>query len=299
MIQKITILILLTFCSIALCHSQKYFNEGDVYEDLLIGGDGFETFFHESIFTVKNDTTINNIDYQIFEQKYDHLQVDNSTLFGDIDTISYEQNIVKAHYVRQEDQKIYIIKNSSESLIYDFQLEIGDLIPIVNKEVDSISTMQIGELSRKVFHADYVEYIEGIGFLAGFLKPTFLFNSHASGTLKCVSIENNFYSFYNMESFYHFDYEYKLKPCETVTSINIQSTNERVLVFPNPTEQNINIRGIEEDYDLIIYNINGQVLVKEKIYFDTEISLESFRPGFYYLKLINANTRITEKVLKL
>lgn len=86
-------------------------------------------------------------------------------------------------FLREEDstKRIYMLCNSNEDLLYDFSLNTGDSVTILNTlnsnnqpvtiHVVSIDSIQIDGFYRKIINTDFSTWIEGIGDINGLLDP--------------------------------------------------------------------------------------------------------------------------------
>ncbi|MEY2630155.1 MAG: hypothetical protein RLZZ469_1052 [Bacteroidota bacterium] len=72
-----------------------------------------------------------------------------------------------------------------------------------------------------------------------------------------------------------------------------------VAVYPNPTNDIINIQSEVTLEEIEIITINGQVLqqIKQPILNDNTYTISNLPKGFYFIKLANANQSVTKKVL--
>ncbi|WP_177766200.1 T9SS type A sorting domain-containing protein [Flavobacterium sp. I3-2] len=79
---------------------------------------------------------------------------------------------------------------------------------------------------------------------------------------------------------------------DTFTKLNLK-------VYPNPTTNNVFIDTPENLTTYEVYNILGQRLVSNSFNGDNSISLETFAPGTYFIKVTtDQNTQATVKVIK-
>lgn len=79
-------------------------------------------------------------------------------------------------------------------------------------------------------------------------------------------------------------------------SIDETSTDDLV-AFPNPTEGNFTVQGIENGSRLILTSIAGQVVYDELVNNQEEINTESFENGMYVARVIGSNSEKTVKVI--
>jgi hypothetical protein len=72
----------------------------------------------------------------------------------------------------------------------------------------------------------------------------------------------------------------------------------RIILFPNPTDNTFTISGVDTSYSYVLYNIQGQI-VKQKESQDAEkdIDVSELPSGIYNMKIITTNYTITKKVI--
>lgn len=191
--------------------------------------------------------------------------------------------------LRQDSLTIRIWENNQEYLLYDFNLQVGNLLPLTynnfndSVSVDSISTIQIGNETRKVFHLSNNELIdsliEGIGHnwgLIGTMQPFEFYEND----LKCFSLNDTTW------------YPYLDAPCDYNVSTHTIEAIE-IGISPNPTQDFWEIllpEGIVSD-DITIYNIAGQEQHLQMQSSDANILRADARnlpAGMYILKLQTA-----------
>lgn len=70
-----------------------------------------------------------------------------------------------------------------------------------------------------------------------------------------------------------------------------------VAVYPNPTTNNINIKGlVNEETSIYVYNTLGQLLKYEK--YNSNVDLSTLKDGLYYMKVISDNKQKIFKIIK-
>ena len=198
--------------------------------------------------------------------------------------------------LREENQKVFVYNSYGERLLYDYSLNIGDTFACsydLSMKVISIDTLDIlinGQRCRKWSFAYYwegdttnlftmsdgVEWIEGLGSTKGLLfydvaSTLIAGGGYMNGRLRCYEYEEDL--IYHKES--SDDCENHLLGIGTVDK-------ESLLLYPNPTKENITLETME---DIFIYNSLGQVVrhipnPKGK----TTISISELPKGIYYLK---------------
>lgn len=97
--------------------------------------------------------------------------------------------------------------------------------------------------------------------------------------------------------------------CNNISEISLECStlnNETIaqpqlLFYPNPTKDKVFLKGIDINlgYNLIIYNILGQVLLKKQLNNLTNgIDISNFKEGIYYFEVKNSNQKSILKVSK-
>ena len=216
-----------------------------------------------------------------------------------------------------EEKKVFLLEctpyDSTEILLYDFDLQIGDTLLFGNtwqeNVVIMIDSVEIGSFFRKRFHIAiasdttqaYVTLIEGIGSSFGLI----------------AQLEPPFESFENLNCFtnngqttVHF-YEGDPLPADSTShcyfnepTIAISEMKQHpIKLFPNPVTD-VLIMEIPSKItkgQIKIYNSSNQV---QNEYFcnpcsSNSLSINEFTPGIYYVIFITENETYFGKFLKL
>lgn len=136
--------------------------------------------YRDFVYYLNGDTLINTETYQKCYKRGQSNQLTNATgtpcgPFTTYDELTY--------FVRQEGLQIYLWNGSTDALLYDFDLAVGDTIPVTYSMldtsfvVDSIQTINIGgQLRNRFYFTDFNsslfgDIIEGIGWPGGFFEP--------------------------------------------------------------------------------------------------------------------------------
>jgi len=207
-----------------------------------------------------------------------------------------------AGYMREENKRIYYWNGglSNEVLLYDFNLGIGDtiywdlsVINSANNDISSygvvydIDSVQIttGEY-RKRFHFEFgpASYgstvIEGIGSTYGLLYP----NSspfESRHDLICMSdVSTLSYALYYINST-----DECLFPVVEIDE-TVQST---IKVFPNPTNNIINLSETVYRARVEIFSATGQKVLSMNDFTGSAINLKDLSAGFYLLSIKGEN----------
>ena len=193
------------------------------------------------------------------------------------------------HYIgaiRNNDSKqvLFVNKGSqSETLIYDFNLNLGDTIPFeipveyfIIREIDSI------EICGS-YHRRYINYlgnssctssylVEGIGYSNGLLGYFNTFgNCENYSTLTCYVEWNN----------------QSCSDCDLLLSRNLKKiTEDPVNIFPNPTNSYLRINSSKIISSLMVVDLSGVVLFSETNLntLNHIIYVENSKPGPYIVQ---------------
>jgi len=191
----------------------------------------------------------------------------------------------KKYYFREVDstKRIYLLYNNSEGLIYDFSLNAGDSVTILNPlcganpsvtiHALSIDSVQIDGAYRKIINADNsCTWVEGIGDKLGLYHPGYTI----TGT--CLSLvcyyENNSLKYANPS----------YNSCfQVFASINEKENQKEILLKNNKNNFYI-LQAKSRFEEIVLFNILGE---KIKLYTplsnQCEIDMSIFNPGVYFL----------------
>lgn len=199
--------------------------------------------------------------------------------------------------VRQEGLKMYIYDNSEERLLYDFDLQVGDTLPLSYNNydnqvfIDSITTIQIGNEVRNVFHFTQQnqsfqinKIIEGVGHNFGFIgimQPFEFFET----SLECFAINDTAY------------YPSLGAPCEL--DVSLAELPEMVLLTasPNPTDATIVIETgmLGQIHRLEIVDMLGNQCSFEHSVSNSDaltLNLSAAESGVYIVRIIGENGKV-------
>ncbi|MDD2199815.1 MAG: T9SS type A sorting domain-containing protein, partial [Bacteroidales bacterium] len=213
------------------------------------------------------------------------------------------------------DKKVFLydVVNEQDTLLYDFDLDIGDTLKGflglsvmgTTLEVVSIDSLLVGNFYRKRINFDtlnnppgvcFLSIIEGIGSTAGLFekfKPNNFIIPYGN-KLNCFS--ENGITLYNSAC-----PEYAV-PCEHITlSIPLINDNN-IKIYPNPVSDYFTISTRECDIPLKVevYSISGAKLDEQAIYMDkTRINISSYKKGTYIIRIQNKHNHIikSEKII--
>jgi hypothetical protein len=257
---------------------------------------GFEGMMYQ-YFVMGNDTLIDNKTYSIVKVQNYFNQTSNSDAF----------------FLRENsmDRKVYMrFKGAStESLIYDFSLNLGNNLPtdpsFLLTKIDSVM-IQAGKRRRFIFEAagvltgviDTVIWVEGVGNLIHPFITSAPKQRHSS--LLCNTQNNQ--TTYEIPSFYSvtcanakrfFTKSYDLLP------------NSAIQIYPNPVEKNLIIQSAEplNQVRVWISDISGKI-VQQTSYVSilgqsrNILNTETLQTGLYFLTIQADEGRFVQKFIK-
>lgn len=260
----------------------------------------------DSYFITYDKIALNGEDTLINQQSYKKLYLFEGTTF-DVSMATYLGGI------REEDKKIYYLGNKlhdgkpfafdtpSEILLYDFNVNIGDrlncdgelLANFYGLVVETIDTISIGSTLRKRISFEYsnAKWIEGIGSVQGllFAGEPIATRGQPTGDLICFKLNDEIHYF--NESF---------DECMP-SGVSENEFVKNALIFPNPTNDEINIV-IPENFisrRISVFDIYGKMMKSE--YISTKnivINLNNLPTGIYVVKIQGENSTLNYKVLK-
>ena len=197
--------------------------------------------------------------------------------------------------IRQEGLKLYIFNGSEDQLLYDFDLQVGDTLPLSFNNfanditVDSITTLQVGSETRKVFYlsqqTEVTMIIEGIGHnwgLIGTMQPFEFYETE----LECYAINDTAY------------YPSLGAPCELNVALEELEATVALNAYPNPTNEKILIEtgSLSTVQTLHLVDLFGVNCLVENTYqlIDDAISLDltKLATGIYVVQIMDSNGKI-------
>ena len=247
---------------------------------------------------ISGDTIINNQTYhKLFVPFVQKLVNDSSST---INTAGYQGAI------RQDtlNKKVNIILpfTSSEQLLYDFAMQVGDTLKgIIKPEIGSIDTVisidsvLVGSSYRKRWYVDNcngIYFIEGIGSTCGLIiRSPGCITDQPGWNISCFKQDGILL------------YPYFATNCQLITSIKpIVDTkiNSSLSIYPNPSKENITIETNYADTEqtLEILNLFGQIVYKKIIGNKVIVDISAFANGFYILKLYTDKETMVRKFVK-
>lgn len=212
------------------------------------------------------------------------------------------ENWIKTRqYLRNADDKVYLMKDNKESILYDFSLMKGDTFTIVDHlgerelyvvDVDTIELLDNTKRKRIDLRCEYFPeestiWIEGIGDL----KKGLL-----SAELSCLfDIHTYLLCFYeNGEQIY---FNQDLETCWILSTSVDDLLTSNLTIYPNPVSHTLSIDEIEGELAYTIYSAMGSKMLSGLSKGDIDVS--TLLPGFYVLTLSNDKEILKTNFIKM
>jgi len=223
------------------------------------------SYLEHNQYAVSGDTLINNTSYiKLYKTQYD---VNCSQFYNGPFFTGGLRNDTTA-------RKVYFLNafDSQEYLLYDFSLEVGDIVPQTfnntsypNLLVDSIDSVFIGDRYRKRFlyqepFMDPIEVIEGIGAGSGLLE--YMYQFELIYYLRCFHQNDSIYwiNTYWAGTSCHLETD----TCLAISVPEITVDKGFLEIYPNPARKLIlihyNFPGTDQSNDirLEVYDVFGE-----------------------------------------
>jgi hypothetical protein len=218
-----------------------------------------------------------------------------NTVFTQMKAISFIRNDTLG-------KKVYLFYNGQDSLIYNFNLSIGDVInPTIhnttcglNMVIDTIGFVTINGKSYKYYGHDAIDsnyltgskFIEGFGSLNGFIAYN-LSNVCFESSIETLCIKQGNTWIYGDSSVpcYHYP-----------LGISAHKLSNTLSISPNPSSNYLTISGIQKPSSIKIYTIEG-ALIKSIVNFkeNQNIDVSGYRDGLYILQITNLDGKSSRK----
>jgi hypothetical protein len=211
------------------------------------------------------------------------------------------------YLVREDNKRVYMRYNQQDTLLYDFNLGIGDTIPnnvdwLAHNTTDpviiiSIDSVLVGTQYRKRYH--YVQsntgwpngpddwIIEGIGAFTG---PFGALGNPFETRCGLTCYETNGITQYGTNNcVFH------------LGATAIENTAHQALVYPNPVTENtiLDLNDLPKGwYTMSVYNSNGKLIKQERTKERTiALSKEMFTAGLFYYTLQSDEVQVSGKFI--
>lgn len=84
---------------------------------------------------------------------------------------------------------------------------------------------------------------------------------------------------------------------ESTTDISSLTTTS-INIFPNPTAESFVLNGLEEEAKVQVIDLNGKILLTQKVDNTEKVFVNTLRNGVYIVKIITAQQAIEQKIIK-
>ncbi len=285
--------LLLLICPITLIHEAfaqdfDYFAYQPVWRMASMCAQGYPCVASNTYnYVLEGDSVVNSVEYKVLYSRGTSVLMWFDNPPAGCSGSSTFDNV--AGLVRIEGKKIFIIPawESTEQLLYDFDLEVGNTLPLTYNNyqenitvigIDSINT-PYGYLQRFALAGDtWSEYlIEGIGHSKGFIEPINV-PLECGYELQCYSLEDEAY------------YPGPGLPCLIVSSVSEKALHSYGLgLYPNPAST---YTMIAADMPLLngsvrVTDTNGRMILEQNGLSGQKIRIDALllEPGLYIVQL--------------
>ena len=243
-------------------------NENTIIETTIYKLDG--GFTSSPIHTWYSPTySINNKDYYLLKSSND-----NGMTWEEIG------------YLRTEQDKIYFVaqNDNSESLLYDFTLNVGDSFN--GMELLAIDTINIINTRRARYTFTDDVWIKDIGSLYHPFPENTINSSNIKQELLCVKFDTSIYGYIDRNSSYSTEFiwqnpKYETCYCEQTAIEPIES--QQISISPNPVKDILTLTLPTDNNEIKIFDLQGKLLLQQNVGFSAEINVLSLKIGTYVL----------------
>ena len=201
-------------------------------------------------------------------------------------------------------KKVYAWYEGRDTLLYDFDLTVGQVYPETLTNINYPNLKVLGEDSVQlldgVYHrkwllgtesadSGYISLIEGVGATSGFsltMYPLF----EQSGAIMCLKESNNqLYENWGESGLISAQYS---ELCDANVSI-LEIVNEKteLQVWPNPSNNKVNVRFDKGIESVSVIDMCGKTVIYEKgfDFKELELNVESLKSGHYIVRITTVN----------
>lgn len=250
-------------------------------------------------YSLNGDTLIEGFKYSKLFKSYEQYEFDSLAL-------SYYKVYNGALRTDTNYNKVYFIPvdSTNEFLLYDFNLQVGDTIPVWHNEfsgvitVKSIDTILVNNLGLKRFEMNYDNHrdpifgdfiIEGIGSIKDLIR----IENQLEGT-------KGFLCFTNVQT--GFKYPEDCNNSMLAINNNESSVNNSISISPNPCNNyfSLSLEGIDTGHHwIVMVDLNGKKVFSTQISNkNQQISTNNLESGIYVILLYNDfGLQGTEKII--
>jgi hypothetical protein len=251
------------------------------------------------------DTTINNHTYHTLvgheiTEWVDGLGNPQNYATGTFTTEGY------TFYFRQDipTKKVYTYRNNQDTLLYDFNLTVGQVYPATanNSLYPSLKVMQEDSiqlldgfyhkrwhLGTNLLDSGYISIIEGVGATSGFTLDFYPLFEQSSALLCMRNFSSYLYENWNFSGIIPPKYsEY----CDANLGYEkIGQKNNSFEVYPNPVNEELNLSSNLQNSlnaSIKLYTIDGLEIIKDKkVALPAKIDISFLQKGIYIIVVNN------------
>jgi len=282
--------------STSLSYSQDYnplVKEGALWVTTYFDDFGVDEY---CAFKIESDTMVNNVTYnKVYKSTVEPIEGQQEFRFLDRSLFGL---------IRESDKQVYFIRYEDyvflencpideESLIYDFNIEVGDTLSLCNTVMVAGNSVIFSEIQNRVefnipskvfLYSDYdQEYlIEGIGNSKGiFVNATnFLSTGYFLSRLIYYCEDDT--------------------DCPFLVSSNDLFEDQEVVIYPNPTQSMLRVTFPDSDnYDYTVMSISGRHLLSGMTNHLSELDLDMshIESGMYLMQLTKGEQSYVSKFI--
>jgi hypothetical protein len=237
-------------------------------------------------------------------------------LYSKINTTTTET----AGYIRSDSSRVYLRATNSctdkEYLMYDFSMNVGDTVNLAyqlwNNDpndttrfvLDSSNTVNFNGVDRRIYYIKYepdsefwpgwfgrhMVWIEGIGSISNPFYPIECIQDFCESSWQLLCYDSLGVQLYQDPFFNTCDTAYTALGTSDLTIKNHGN------VFPNPTSGKVKVE-IEGVLKILIYNQEGKLITE--VSGKSDIDLNPYPPGMYFMKIFSNKDTFTETVILL
>lgn len=224
-----------------------------------------------------------------------------------IDTIG-----TTTHFMYSHNDSVFFFADEEFHLLYDFGAITGDTIFLdyfqtfngspLKMIIDSTGIVDVSGEQRKIQFIScgdgiVIEFgqhvISGIGN-TWFMFPTL--DGTINGPLRCY--QDNDTPLYL--SPFHNSGGWNSEDCEEIiTSIEETNSSFELTVFPNPTKDEINIRGLKQKARYILRNNQGKLVKQGYTIPSSRIEVSELPSGIYIIEIVGDGNQFAKKIYKI
>jgi len=224
-----------------------------------------------------------------------------------------------ADFDNDHDIDVFVM-NESKCEVYNNQITVSNTIPDSPLNLNSIVTGNNVELTwGSAFDVEspnsQLNYNVYVGTSSGMTDVVSPMSDLSNGYRKIVTIGNTQYKksfqlsnlavgtyYWSVQSI---DNQYEGSTFATeqsfaIISLNVEEYNleEKVIVYPNPTNGIVNIESVIQDYEIAVHNVLGQQVLNFEKNNYTSLDLSELQSGLYFLIFKDGKYSGRDKVVK-